>query len=164
MLHELRPDLIVETGTAEGGSAMYLCAICDLLDHGRIISIDIAAAERPTHPRLEYVTASSIAPETLELVRDAASSAQTVLVILDSDHSRDHVLAELHAYAPIVTSGSYVVVEDTNVNGHPVFAEHGAGPWEAVDAFLAQTSDFTPDRSREKFMFTFNPRGYLRKR
>jgi cephalosporin hydroxylase len=85
------------------------------------------------------------------------------MVILDSDHSKQHVLQELHAYAPLVTKGSYLIVEDTNVNGHPVFPEHGPGPMEALDEFLGQNSDFVVDRDREKFYLTMNPQGYLHK-
>jgi cephalosporin hydroxylase len=86
-----------------------------------------------------------------------------VLVVLDSDHRRDHVLAELYAYAPLVTPGSYLVVEDTNVNGHPVYEEFGPGPMEAVEDFLKDRDDFAADPTREKLLFTFNPRGWLRK-
>ncbi len=86
------------------------------------------------------------------------------MVILDSDHSRDHVLRELELYSPLVTPGCYLVVEDTNVNGHPVSPEFGPGPMEAVEAFLETTNDFEVDRSREKLLLTFNPSGYLRRR
>ena len=87
----------------------------------------------------------------------------TVLVILDADHSRDHVLAELQLWADVVSVGSYVIVEDTNINGHPVYAEFGPGPWEAVEQFLAGRSDFTVDESRHRLLMTWNPRGYLRR-
>ena len=96
-------------------------------------------------------------------VRERAAG-KSVMVILDSDHTRDHVLAELRAYAPIVTPGQYLVVEDSNINGHPVFPGFGPGPMEALQAFLAETGEFEVDRSREKFLVTFNPGGYLRKR
>ena len=86
-----------------------------------------------------------------------------MLVILDSDHRYAHVLDELRAYADVVTVGSYVVVEDTNVNGHPAYPEFGPGPMEAVDAFLAEDDRFVIDAGREKFFMTFNPRGYLKK-
>ena len=86
------------------------------------------------------------------------------MVILDSDHSRDHVLRELELYAPLVTPGCYVVVEDTNVNGHPVVPRFGPGPMEAVQEYLATTDAFEVDRSREKLLLTFNPSGYLRRR
>ncbi len=98
-------------------------------------------------------------------VTAAASAADgPVIVILDSDHSRDHVLAELRAYADIVTPGGYCIVEDTNVNNHPVLPHWGPGPMEAVDAFLAERDDFEIDPWRERFMLTMNPRGYLRRR
>ena len=86
------------------------------------------------------------------------------MVVLDSDHSRDHVLQELELYAPLVTPGCYLVVEDTNVNGHPVSPGFGPGPMEAVTEFLGTTDDFEVDRGREKLMLTFNPSGYLRRR
>ena len=163
MLHELRPDLIVETGTAHGGSALYLASICDLLDHGEIVTIDIVGNDaRPTHPRIEYITSSSIDPALVDDVRRRAEG-KNVLVILDSAHDREHVLQELRLYSPLVPVGGYVIVEDTNVNGHPVARKHGPGPKEAVDAFLAETDAFVVDREREKFRVTFNPGGYLRR-
>ena len=85
------------------------------------------------------------------------------MVILDSDHHEAHVARELHAYREFVSVGSYMVVEDTNVNGHPVMPEHGSGPFEAVHAFVAEDHDFEIDRSREKFLLTVFPDGYLRR-
>lgn len=164
LLHELRPGLIVETGTAFGGSALYFASLCDLLGHGRVVTIDVQPQEhRPEHPRLEYYTGSSVAPETVEHVRKLAEEAGTVLVVLDSDHRKEHVLEELRLYAPIVTPGSYLVVEDTILNGHPVSPEFGPGPMEAVEEFLRTGPPFSPDRSREKLYLTFNPKGYLRR-
>ena len=88
-----------------------------------------------------------------------------MLVILDSDHSRDHVLDELRTLRRRgCRPARYLIVEDTNVNGHPVFPEHGPGPMEALEEFLAETEDFEIDPAREKFFLTFNPRGFLRKR
>lgn len=165
MLHELKPDLIVECGTAFGGSALYLGSMCDLVGNGQIVSIDIEGrGDLPIHPRVEYLTGSSTSEEIVGQVGTMAAGCKTVLVILDSDHSRDHVLAELRYYAPMVTRGSYVIVEDSNVNGHPVVPDFGPGPMEAIDAFLAEEGDFEIDREREKFLLTFNPRGFLRRR
>ena len=164
VLHELKPDLIVETGTAHGGSAYYLASICEMLGRGEILTIDIEAKpDRPEHPRIEYLLAGSTSEQALDRVRARVAAAETVLVILDSDHSRDHVLDELRAYAPFVTPGSFLVVEDTNVNGHPVYPEHGPGPMEALIDFLAESDEFVVDESREKFFLTFNPQGFLKK-
>jgi len=85
------------------------------------------------------------------------------MVILDSDHKKDHVLGELQAYAPLVTKGMYLIVEDTNINGRPVFPGFGPGPGEAVDEFLAANRAFVRDPARERFFVTFNPGGYLRR-
>jgi cephalosporin hydroxylase len=165
LLHELRPDLIVETGTAFGGSALYLASICDLLGHGRVLTIDVQEQEgRPRHDRIEYFTGSSVAPGTIEHVHAAASGAPNVLVVLDSDHRREHVLEELRLYGPFVQPGGYLVVEDTILNGHPVSPDFGPGPLEAVEAFLSEQQEFESDRSREKLYLTFNPRGFLRRR
>ena len=161
---ELRPDFIIETGTWDGGSALYMASICDLLGHGQIVTIDIAdPGGRPDHPRITYVTGSSVADEIVADVRALVAGADTVLVVLDSDHRAEHVFHELQIYSEIVTPGSYLIVEDTNVNGHPVARWHGPGPMEAVERFLATSRGFVVDRSREKFFLTFNPSGYLRR-
>jgi len=164
LLHELRPAVIVETGTAAGGSALFLASICDLLGHGSIVTVDVAPKPgRPTHERITYLTGSSTAPEIRKQVEELVGDSAPVLVILDSNHERDHVLEELRIYAPLVTAGSFVIVEDTNVNGHPVSPDHGPGPMEAVDEFLRSSAEFSVDRRREKFFLTFNPGGYLQR-
>ena len=166
LIAEHRPDLIVETGTNRGGSALYMAALCDLVCNGEIVTIDIAAADPPppAHDRITYVTASSTAPQTLELVRRRAAGLSTVWVILDSDHSAAHVRAELELYTDVVTPGGYLIVEDTNVNGHPSAPEHGPGPTEAVRDWLASEPPFDPDPSCERFLVTLNPGGYFRRR
>ena len=163
LLAELRPDLIVETGTLYGGSALYLAGICDLIGHGQVLSVDIAPRDQPAHPRVRYLTGSSTEPSIVRTVAEAAEGQSVVLVILDSDHTRDHVLDELHAYAPFVTPGSYLIVEDTNLNGHPVFPRFGPGPMEAVDEFLRHDRGFRRDPSMERLLLTFNPKGYLKR-
>jgi cephalosporin hydroxylase len=164
ILHEVRPDLIIETGTCFGGSALYMAHLCDTLGQGRIITVDLEPREgRPVHPRIMYLTGSSVDPAIVSQLTAAARDATRVMVILDSDHSKDHVSAELRALANLVTPGSYLIVEDTNVNGHPVDLAHGPGPMEALDAFIAERRDFTIDSRGEKFFLTFNPRGYLKR-
>ena len=130
----------MECGTYVGGTAHYLACICDLLDHGRVITIDVRERQpdrRPRHPRIEYRTGSSTAPEIVAGVAEAVQPGERVMVILDSNHEKEHVLAELRAYSPLVTPADYLVVEDTNVNGHPVRADLWPRPMEAVDEFLA---------------------------
>jgi cephalosporin hydroxylase len=164
LLYELRPEVIVECGTADGGSAHFLASICDLLGSGEIVTIDIRETPgRPAHDRVTYLTGSSTAPEIVADVHERVRGRAPVLVLLDSNHERDHVLDELRLYSPLVTPGSYIVVEDSNVNGNPVLPEFGPGPAEAIDAFLGETDEFEVDESREKYFLTFNPRGYLRR-
>jgi cephalosporin hydroxylase len=164
MIHEVRPDVFIEAGTAFGGSALYFASVFDLLDHGRVITIDIKQSPKlPVHSRINYLVGSSVSEEILTQVRGRIRPGESVMVSLDSDHRKDHVLQELRSYGPLVTRGSYLVVQDTNVNGHPVDADFGPGPMEAAEEFLAENGDFEVDRSREKYEFTFNPRGYLKR-
>lgn len=163
IVFERRPDLIVETGTYMGGSAVFLGSLCELLDRGRVISIDLhPQPELPEHPRVTYMAGSSTDPEIAESVHREAAGKR-VLVILDSDHRCDHVLDELRTYADIVAPGDYLIVEDTNINGNPVLREFGRGPTEAIEIFLRERTDFEIDRGREKFFHTANPGGFLRR-
>ena len=167
ILWEVRPDFILETGTFLGGSALFLASITDLLGgtKARIVSVDNDPQPgRPVHPRITYLEDSSTAPRVVAKVKELAQGAERPLVILDSDHTRDHVLREMELYAPLVASGSYLIVEDGNINGHPVFPEFGPGPTEAIQIFLKSHPEFEVDRSRERFMVTFNPGGYLKRK
>ncbi len=161
-----RPEVIIETGTYLGGSALYLATVFDLLGYGEVITIDIDArwqTAQPRHPRITYLRGSSVDPSILAQVKNLIRGRRA-LIILDSDHHRDHVLAELRAYRSYVASGGYLIVEDTNVNGHPAYANFGPGPWEAVDTFLQEDPDFFADQSCSRFLMTMNPRGFLRRR
>lgn len=163
IIAEVRPDLIVETGTYSGGSALYLAHLLDSVGQGEIVTIDISDDQpRPSHPRIRYVKGSSADRDLIASILDPRP-AETRMVILDSDHSKRHVLDELNLLSPYVSVGSYLIVEDTNVNGHPTYASFGEGPFEAVEEFLSRTRDFVVDESREKFLMTFNPRGYLKR-
>jgi len=163
ILLEIKPDLIVETGTYMGGSALYLAQICDILQNGKVITIDIDKRERRDHPRVEYITGSSIDPSLVEAIFVNNSTAKKVLVILDSDHSEQHVIKELELFSKYVSVGSYMIVEDSNLNGHPTYSSHGPGPWEAVQQFIKKYKNFEVDKNRERFLMTFNPNGYLKK-
>jgi cephalosporin hydroxylase len=163
LVQEIRPDVIIEAGTNAGGSALYLADQCDLVGNGLVVTIDIEdLASDVKHDRLVKQIGSTTDPaihaEVLTHVPDGAS----VMVILDSDHSYAHVSDELRMWARNVTPESYLIVEDTDINGHPVLPSFGPGPWEAVRDFLAEDDRFVVDDGREKYMFTQNPGGYLR--
>jgi cephalosporin hydroxylase len=96
--------------------------------------------------------------------RSRLEAAGRALVILDSDHHADHVYEEMRTYSAPVQPRDYLIVEDTNLNGHPAFPEFGSGPMEAVDKFLSQNDDFVFDERCERFLLTLNPRGYLRRK
>ncbi len=164
ILFETKPDLIIECGTFNGGSTLYFATMLDILGNGQIVSIDISPQDNlPSHPRAQFIKDSSVATEVVAEMAALAAGKRT-MVILDSDHSCDHVLKELRAYAGLVTPGCYLVVEDGNINGHPVFRKHGPGPTEALEIFHRENQDFEVDRSRERHLVTFNPGGYLRRR
>lgn len=164
LLFEVRPELVIETGTAFGGSAYFLGDLCDTLGQGQVLSIDIAGRDdRPHHDRVTYLTGSSVAPDIVKRVTDLVPDHGAVMVILDSDHTAPHVLRELDAYAPLVTENSYAIVEDTNISGHPSLPSFPPGPMEAVEQFIPLHPEFVVDRRPERFMMTFNPCGYLRR-
>ena len=164
ILYETRPDLIIECGTLYGGSALYLASICDLLEKGQVLTIDIDEQPgRPEHSRIEYLNGSSTSDAVMDLVRARAQGKGSVMVILDSDHSMKHVLQELRLYNSLVSPGNYLIVEDSHFNGRPINPEHGPGPYEAMEEFLKESKEFQPDKSREKFLMTFNPSGYLKR-
>ena len=158
-----KPDVVVETGTYNGGSALYFAMLQDRLEHGRVITIDIEdKPERPKHPRITYVTGSSVDADIVAQVHAAVGTSRA-MVILDSDHSAAHVYEEILAYNPLVQVDDYLIVEDTDINGHPVCANHGPGPMEGLVRFLAETEAFQVDKDCERLLMTVNPSGYLRR-
>ena len=168
ILCETRPELIIECGVNYGGSTWFMATVCDAMDSGRILAVDISLAEvRPEvrrHPRVEMVEMSSTSEEFAKLARERAAGRRT-MVILDSDHRRDHVLAELRLHAPLVSPGCYLICEDTNINGHPVYPTFGPGPHEALQQYLAESpGQWQVDQHRERLLVTFNPGGYLRRK
>lgn len=165
----LRPGLIIETGTAYGGSALFFAHMLDLVDReadARVVSIDLDPAPTlPAHPRVTYLTGDSVSPAVLDVVRHMAAEAapRPAMVVLDSDHRSFHVAAELHAYAAFVTPGSFLVVEDTNLNDRPVHEETGPGPFEALLSFLEEHPEFAPEPTCEKYLLSYQPGGWLRR-
>ncbi|MEW9672174.1 CmcI family methyltransferase [Ammoniphilus sp. 3BR4] len=165
MIVEIKPDLIVECGTYNGGSALFFASILDLINKGKVITIDTAPQPNlPSHPRITYFKASSTSPEAIAKVKAMINPGDAVMVFLDSDHRKNHVLSEMRLYNQFVSKGSYMVVEDTCINGHPILPNYGPGPMEAVEEFLIGNNEFFVDESKHKFFVTFHPRGFLRKK
>lgn len=194
LIWEIRPDLIIETGIAHGGSLAFsasmlaLLDMCDAIERGEKldpqishrkvlgIDIDIRAHNRvaiETHPmasRIQMIEGSSIAPEIVERVRAVAANYSCVLVCLDSNHTHDHVLAELEAYAHLTSVGSYCVVFDTLIEDMPadMFPDRpwgpGNNPKTAVWEYLKTHPEFEIDKSiQHKLLITVAPDGYLKR-
>lgn len=164
IIFDLRPDVIIETGTYFGGNSLYMACICDLISHGRVLTIDIEERDgRPHHERITYITDSSTSNSTVQKVKHEIEGCSSIMVVLDSDHTKHHVLNELNIYSDIVTKGSYLIVEDSNINGHPVAPDFGLGPMEAIEEFLQKNDKYVVDETKEKLLMTFNPKGYLRR-
>jgi cephalosporin hydroxylase len=167
IIHECRPDVIIETGTWQGGSARFMADMLDLINpnFSQVFTIDIEQPPPiPSHLVTQIIGDSGDLNTLMKSCSFKEKMAYAdVMVVLDSSHTKDHVLKELALYAPLVTPGQYLIVEDTCVNGHPVCAGHGPGPWEALEEWLPSHPEFQPDLSREKFLMTFNPGGFLRR-
>jgi cephalosporin hydroxylase len=169
IITEVKPDYLVEAGTFYGGSAVLWATILrEVKPSGRVITIDIEdhAARAKTmdisQKMITFISGSSTDPKIVSEITRQVKGKKT-LVILDSDHRKDHVLKEMENYAPLVNVGSYLIVQDSNVNGHPVYASFGPGPMEAIESFLASNDNFQPDADRERLLYTTNPRGYLKR-
>lgn len=194
LIWKIKPDLIIETGIAHGGSLMLSASMlamldmCEAIDTGATIDpkqskrkvlgidIDIRAHNREaieTHPmasRIEMIQGSSIAPDVVEQVQKIAKGYERVMVCLDSNHTHEHVLAELEAYAPLTSVGSYCVVFDTLVEDMPadMFSDRPWGPGDspktAVWEYLKEHSEFEIDKHiHNKLMITVAPDGYLKR-
>lgn len=155
VIHATRPDLIIETGVAHGGSLVFYASLFAAMGAGRVLGIDIeirphnrAAIEaHPLFGRIELIEGSSTAPEVVARAGEIAAGHERVMVVLDSDHSRAHVAAELAAYAPMVTPGCYIVATDGVMREVADLPRAGAGwasdnPADAAEAFAAANPDF----------------------
>lgn len=173
IIYEVQPDFIVETGTWKGGSALYWAHTLNGmgLENSRVITVDVqdmafTAAAHPLWKKyVTFIKGSSTDPKVVADIAGRTSGHKTI-VALDSDHTMGHVLNELKAYAPMVTSRSYLVVEDTHMDGVPTQPGFGPGPMAAVLEFLKSggNKDFEQDFSREAMIMTFNPGGWLRRK
>ena len=184
IIFSVKPDLIIETGIAHGGSLILyaslleLNAACGGPAEARILGVDIdirthnkeAIEAHPMSKRIEMVQGSSISSEIIDAVKAKAQGKQRIMVVLDSNHTHEHVLAELEAYAPLVTKGSYCVVFDTVVEDMPKgsFPDRpwgvGNNPKTAVWEYLKSHDEFEIDkRIQHKLLITVAPDGFLKR-
>lgn len=178
LIWKVRPDVIIETGVAHGGSLILSASMLELLGgNGFVVGVDIDIrshnrAEIEKHPlsrRIKLVQGSSIAEETVKEVRALVADRQRALVILDSNHTHEHVLEELRLFSPFVKSGSYLLVFDTLIEDMPADLIHdrpwgpGNNPKTAVWEFLKSNPRFEIDKDIEaKLLITVAPDGYLK--
>ena len=178
IIWRIKPDLIIETGIARGGSLIFYASMFELLGNGHVLGIDIDIRQHnreviEAHPMSKRITmfeGSSVSDEMAERVRDFAKDYKNILVVLDSNHTHEHVLRELELYAPLTSVGSYCVVFDTVVEDIPEGSfpdrpwDKGDNPKTAVWAYLKQDERFEVDSdSHNKIMVTVAPGGYLRR-
>lgn len=178
IIWDVKPDLIIETGIAHGGSLILSASILKLIGNGgHVVGIDIdirkhnrkAIEEHPMFPGITLLEGSAISDEIAAQVREIAAGKKTVMVFLDSNHTHEHVMRELELYSPLVTKGSYLVVFDTVIEDLPAGSfpnrpwDKGDNPKTAVWEFLKTTARFEIDRDLEnKLLLTVAPDGYLK--
>lgn len=168
ILWEVQPEVVVELGSLAGGSTLFFCHLLDMIRHGEVISVDVDRSRFDIqHPRLREVTGDCSSPEVVQQVRSQCSGKRT-LVIHDADHRCGAVLRDLRLYADLVSPGSYLIVEDGIVDVIDPAASkklgwREAGPLAAIEQFLQEQPDFAEDQSRQRYLMTYNPRGYLRR-
>ena len=155
IIYRTRPDVLVESGTYKGGSALFFATIFQMIGNGQVITIDIVPyLGRPENGRITYLLGSSTSNAVIEKVKSLVRQGDRVMVVLDSDHHKEHVLNELRLYSPLVTVGCYLVVEDTSWRVWPPPGQTYPNPMDAVEEFLKTNHEFTQDRDCEKFGVT----------
>jgi len=172
IITELRPSLLVEFGTAFGGSALFFATVVEALKLDcAILTVDIHSTRRDpsidNNERIEIMVASSTDEAVADRISELRRSNEgPMFAILDSNHRADHVYGELNLLHPLSKPGDYLIVEDGNVNGHPVIPDYGPGPYEATERFLEEHPNaYERDVERERrFGFSFAPGGFLRRR
>ena len=164
IIFETKPDVIIEIGNLNGGSALSLAHICELLGHGRVIGVDIShenvSENVKNHQRITFVTGDAC--EKFQEVEKLISKDESVLIVEDSSHTYENTLNILRTYSKLTKPGAYLIVEDS-ICHHGLAEGPKFGPYEAVEQFVMENSDFEIDRSKESFLITWNPKGYLKR-
>ena len=179
IIWEIKPDVIIETGIAHGGSLIYYASLLELIGNGEVLGIDIDIREHnrteiekhPMFKRIKMISGSSIDETIIEQVKKITQGKKTILVVLDSNHTHDHVLKELELYSPFVSAGSYIVVFDTIVEDLPEGYFSQSRPWSlgnnpktAVNEFLQKNQQFVIDKVIDnKLLISVAPSGYLKR-
>ncbi len=165
IIFDMKPDIILEIGNNQGGSTLALAHMCDLLKHGKVIGLDIDHQHIPEivtgHPRITLIEGDAC--ESFGTVRRLIAENDRVLIIEDSSHTYENTLNVLNTYSPLTKSGDYFIVEDS-ICYHGLEVGPKPGPYEAVEKFISESDYFEIDRTKESFLITWNPKGYLKRK
>ncbi len=172
IIFELKPSLVIEFGTRYGGATLFFAHLLEQMPQpSKVLSVDIDHSvldgRVQHHPRIELMLSSSTHPVVAQRISTLQEEFPgLIFAILDSDHSKDHVFQEMEILRPLLKAGDYLIVEDSNINGHPVAPGWGEGPYEAIEAYFSKyPHDYQIDEAREhKFGFTWAPKGFLIRR
>jgi cephalosporin hydroxylase len=163
IISRVRPEWVVDVGGSDPGRPTFLASICQLIGHGKVLSIGERDGEgQPPHPRLLCCPPEPLDASVRDHVHSLVGGGNAVVVLGTCAH-RDATTAQFEAYADLVGVGSYVLVTDTVVNGHPVWTSFGPGPMEGIKQILNRNGDFVSDPEMEKYALSFNPGGFLRR-
>ena len=171
IITEVKPDFIIETGTLYGGSALFFASVLkDVNQNGKVITVDIddktkiqgASKFKLFQDYIEFIHGDSVSREVIDKIASRIGDSLKVIVTLDSDHSKEHVLKEMMLYSKFVSLNSYLIVQDTQLDGWR-FRKNFEGPMSAIKEFFKTNDSFIVDYYREKFLLTWFPGGYLKR-
>jgi len=166
IIYEVKPEVIVEIGSCEGGSTLYLAHLLDIVGQGKVISVDIDRSKFSVkHDRIIEITGDCSSDEVIKKVAGLCAGKRT-LIIHDGDHSESAVYRDLGLYADLVSLGSYLIVEDGIMDlfkPWSVFGTLKPGPLPAIERFIKNNPDFAIDEGRERYLMTYNPKGFLKR-
>lgn len=166
IIYDIKPDIIIEIGSLEGGTTLFFANLLDILGKGKVFSIDISRKKyHVKHNRITIFTGNSSSPKIIAKVQRLCRG-KTVLIVHDGDHRKKQVMKDLLAYSNLVSIGSYFIIEDGIIDifgDGKIFRQKEEGPLAAIEDFLSKNSNFIADSQRERYLLTYNPRGFLRR-